>query len=58
MKTLLAIVLLAIFGVVLYGVLDQHGNIQSQRREQAESKRLISAGRMRRLTAARVWMCV
>ena len=33
MKTLLAVVLIAIFGVVLYGVLEQHEHNDAERRE-------------------------
>ena len=36
MKTLVAIALVGIFGVVLYGVRDQHENMKRQDREQAE----------------------
>ncbi|MGA2387507.1 MAG: hypothetical protein ABSF97_01000 [Candidatus Sulfotelmatobacter sp.] len=36
MKTLMAVVLVAIFGVVLYGVLDQHENIETGKRERDE----------------------
>jgi type II secretory pathway component PulJ len=36
MKKLVAIVLLAILGAVLFGVLEQHENVERQNRERAE----------------------
>jgi hypothetical protein len=36
MKCLLTLLLVGILGVVLYGVLDQHQNIERQDRERAE----------------------
>lgn len=36
MKKLIAAVLIALFATVLYGVVEQHQDIECQRREQAE----------------------